>query len=46
MDRRRRGEVCEVVEIVWDRLIVLERLDPLLKEVEGFLRFAWERSAP
>jgi hypothetical protein len=45
VDGRRRGEVREVVEIVWDRLVVLERLEPFLKEVEGFLRLAWLRSA-
>ena len=40
MDRRRRREVSEVVEVVGVGLVVLERLEALGQEVEGFLRFA------
>ena len=40
MDRRRRREVGEVVEVVRVGLVVLERLEALGQEVEGFLRFA------
>jgi hypothetical protein len=37
VNRPRRGEVAEVVKVIRDRLVVLERLESLLQEVEGFL---------
>ena len=39
MHCRRRGEVAQVVEIVWDGLVVLERFQSFLQQVERFLGF-------
>jgi hypothetical protein len=40
MNRACGREVRQVVEIIWDRLVVLQRFETFLEQIERLLRFA------